>query len=84
MRYFAQINILPRAELLDPKGKTTEIALRGLGFSNVHNVRIGKHITLELEAVSLEEASEQVEKMAQQLLANLVIENYEIQLKPSY
>jgi phosphoribosylformylglycinamidine synthase len=83
MIFFAQINIIPLTELLDPKGKATELALHHLGFEGVANVRIGKYITLELEAPSLEVASNELEKMSLQLLSNPVIETFEIKLQPA-
>jgi phosphoribosylformylglycinamidine synthase PurS subunit len=83
MIFLAQVNIMPLTELLDPKGKATELALHHLGFKSATNVRIGKHITLEVEAPSLDIAYNELEKMALQLLSNPVIETFEIKLQPA-
>lgn len=80
MKYVAEINVMPREELLDPQGKATILGLKNLGFENVDNLRIGKRIHLELEAGSESEAREQVTKACEKLLANLIMERYEFEL----
>ncbi len=62
----------------DPQGLTIERALPALGYSGVGGVRVGKRIELEVEAGSSEEARAQVEEMCERLLANTVIEAYEV------
>lgn len=64
--------------VLDVQGKAVEQGLRGLGYSDVSEVRVGKLIELEVEASSLEVAKPKVEEMCKTLLANTVIENFEI------
>lgn len=76
MLYTAEINILPLKELLDPQGKAVEHGLHNLNFQ-MSNVRIGKHITLKVEANSKEEATSQVEEACKKLLHNPVMEYYE-------
>lgn len=76
MLYTAEINILPLKELLDPQGKAVEHGLHNLNFQ-MSNVRIGKHITLKVEANSKEEATTQVEEACKKLLHNPVMEYYE-------
>lgn len=76
MQYSAEINIMPLKELLDPQGKAVEHGLQNLGF-NTSNVRIGKHITLKVEAESKEAAITQVEEACKKLLHNPVMEYYE-------
>lgn len=81
MKYLASVNIMPHANLLDPQGKAVTQGLESLGFSSVQNVRVGKHITLEIEADTQEEAHEKVETACKKLLVNQVMESYDIQLQ---
>lgn len=76
----AIINIALKNGVLDPAGKATEHALGSLGFTNTSDVRIGKQIVLNIDAASKDEARAQLEKMCEELLANTVIEEYEIVL----
>ncbi|MFN8295228.1 MAG: phosphoribosylformylglycinamidine synthase subunit PurS [Chitinophagales bacterium] len=76
MQYTAEINVMPLKELLDPQGKAVEQSLHNLGFQS-NNVRIGKHITLKIEAASKEEAIAKVEDACKKLLHNPVMEYYE-------
>lgn len=69
---------MPLKELLDPQGKAVMTGLGNLGFRNVDNVRIGKSISLEVEAASKEEAKQIAEEASKKLLANPVMEYYEI------
>ncbi|GIV56397.1 MAG: phosphoribosylformylglycinamidine synthase subunit PurS [Candidatus Kapaibacterium sp.] len=76
--YRATIVVTLRPAILDVPGKTVEHALHSLGFETVRNVRIGKHITLELQATDVEHAQQQCHTMSQELLANPVIEDFAI------
>ncbi len=76
MMYTAEINIMPLKELLDPQGKAVESSLNKLEFK-ASNVRIGKHITLKIEAESKESATEQVKDACKRLLHNPVMEYFE-------
>ena len=76
----AVVNIALRNGVLDPAGKAVEHALNSLGFNNASNVRIGKQIVLDIEANDKEEARAQLKTMCEELLANPVIEDYEIVL----
>ena len=76
MQYIAEINVMPLRELLDPQGKAVEQSLHNLGFQS-SNVRIGKHITLKIEAGSKEDATQKVEEACKKLLHNPVMEYYE-------
>ena len=69
------VNVYLKNGVLDPAGKATKHALESLGFSGVNDVRIGKQIILEL---SDETSDEQTKNMCEELLANTVIEDYEI------
>jgi len=78
MTYSVQINVMPLKELLDPQGKAVLGGLNNLGLSTVEDVRIGKHITLQVNAGSKEEAKEIAGEATKKLLANGVMEYYEI------
>lgn len=73
---------MPLKELLDPQGKAVMTGLGNLGFKNVDNVRIGKNISLEVEAASKDEARKIAEEASKKLLANPVMEYYEIEFSP--
>jgi phosphoribosylformylglycinamidine synthase len=78
MTYSVHINIMPLKELLDPQGKAVLGGLNNLGLSAIEDVRIGKHISLQVSAASKEEASKIAEEATKKLLANAVMESYEI------
>ena len=75
----ATILVRPKAGILDPQGEAVESALEHLGFA-VAGARVGKVIDLEVEAADAAEAKTQVEKMCEQLLANPLIESYEVEI----
>jgi phosphoribosylformylglycinamidine synthase len=75
----AIINIALKQGVLDSAGKATHHTLDTIGFKDiVKDVRVGKQIIMELNSTSKDEAKEQVAKMCEQLLANTVIEDYDI------
>jgi len=76
----AQIHITLKPGVLDPQGKAVKQALGSLGFSGVEEVRQGKFIEIELVETDPARAHETVEGMCKQLLANMVIENYSIEI----
>ena len=78
MTYAVHINIMPLKELLDPQGKAVMSGLSNLGPKGIGDVRIGKHITLQVEADSEEAARKIAEEASQKLLANQVMEYFEI------
>ncbi|MBN9482922.1 MAG: phosphoribosylformylglycinamidine synthase [Bacteroidetes bacterium 43-93] len=80
MKYTAHINIMPHKELLDPQGKAVNNSLHNLGLTQVADVRIGKHITVALEAANRQEAEKAVDEACKRLLANLVMESFEYSL----
>jgi phosphoribosylformylglycinamidine synthase subunit PurS len=80
MRYEARVEITHLPGILDPQGATIERALPALGYDNVSEVRVGKSIRLVLDADDEAGARDQVEEMCRRLLANPVIEAYEIAL----
>lgn len=80
MKFIAEIDIMPLKALLDPQGKAVTSSLKNLDLSEIENVRIGKHITLEIEADSKEVASSKVEEACKRLLANQIMESYDFSL----
>ena len=76
----ATIYISLKNGVLDPQGKAIENALRQLGFNGVDNVRQGKMIELNLADMDASEARNQLQEMCEKLLANTVIENFDIRL----
>ena len=76
--YTVQIKVMPLKELLDPQGKAVMSGLQNLGLSNVGDVRIGKSISLQIDADSQEKAKQIAEEASKKLLANPVMEYYEI------
>ncbi len=76
----AKIRITLKRGVLDPQGKAIAGALTQLGFDGVDNVRQGKYIELDLPGTDPEKARAQAEAMCQKLLANTVIENYDIEI----
>ena len=78
MNFTAEIKIMPLKELLDPQGKAVLGGLSNLGIKSVNDVRIGKHILLNLEAASAEEAKAIAEEASKKLLANQVMEEFTI------
>jgi phosphoribosylformylglycinamidine synthase len=75
----ATVLVRPKQGILDPQGDAVETALEHLGFS-VSAARVGKVVDLELDATDPAEARSQVEKMCEQLLANPLMESYEVEI----
>jgi phosphoribosylformylglycinamidine synthase len=78
MKYTAQINIMPLKALLDPQGKAVTGSMKNLNLQEIANVRIGKHITLEIDAPSKEVAKQKIDEACKKLLANPIMESYEL------
>ncbi|MEM9024185.1 MAG: phosphoribosylformylglycinamidine synthase subunit PurS [Bacteroidota bacterium] len=76
MKFKAEIDVMPLEALLDPQGKAVTASMGNLGLSEIANVRIGKHITLEVDADSEDQANAKVEEACKKLLANEVMESY--------
>ncbi len=77
-RFRCAIHIVPRRGILDPQGKAVADALHSLGFAEVSDVRVGRYIVVETEAVSAEAARARVTSMCEKLLANPVTEDFAI------
>lgn len=71
---------MPLKDLLDPQGKAVLGGLQNLGLKGINEVRIGKHITLKIEAESEEDAKQAADQASKKLLANPVMEFYEIEM----
>ncbi len=78
MNYTVQVVVMPLKELLDPQGKAVKGGLENLGLNSVQHVRVGKHITLQVNATSADEAKAIGEEAAKKLLANAVMEYFEV------
>ena len=77
----AVVRIRLKPGVLDPQGKATQNALEALGYSGVNGVRQGKLIEIDLDETDAGLARQNVDRMAQELLANTVIENYQIEIE---
>jgi phosphoribosylformylglycinamidine synthase len=73
----ATVLVRPKQGILDPQGEAVETALEHLGFS-VSGARVGKIVDLEVDASTPDDARKQVERMCEQLLANPLMESYEV------
>ena len=82
MRFSAHVNVMPRAEISDPQGQTVERTLPAIGFEGISDVRVGKRITFTVEAPDADAARTIVESASEKILANPVIEDYELELNP--
>ncbi|MDZ4839422.1 MAG: phosphoribosylformylglycinamidine synthase subunit PurS [Bacteroidota bacterium] len=81
--YTAKIVIMPLDELLDPQGKVVTRSLHNLGLNLIEDVRIGKHINLNVQAVDEASAHAMVDDACKKLLANVIMEKYSFTLIPS-
>ncbi|RQO30510.1 phosphoribosylformylglycinamidine synthase [Taibaiella sp. KBW10] len=80
MKFTANITVMPLKELLDPQGKAVTESLHKLGLSHLENVRVGKHITLQVTAATEAEAKTKTEEACKKLLVNAVMESFEYTL----
>lgn len=78
MQFTVQVKVMPLKELLDPQGKAVMGGLGNLGLKAIQDVRIGKNINLQIEAASAEEAKSIAEEASKKLLANPVMEYFEV------
>jgi phosphoribosylformylglycinamidine synthase PurS subunit len=80
MKFTVQVKVMPLKELLDPQGKAVISGLNNLGIRSIEDVRVGKNITLQVEAASAEQAKQVAEEASKKLLANPVMEYFEIKV----
>lgn len=78
--YKAKVNITLRKSILDPKGKAAHHALQNLGLKSIEEVRIGKFVEMNIDAGSEEEAHQMAETACEKLLANEVMEDFQIEI----
>ena len=81
MKFIAEIDVMPLKSLLDPQGKAVSASMGNVGLSEIEHVRIGKHITLEIEAENKEVASTKVDEACKKMLCNQIMESYEFTLE---
>jgi len=80
MKFRAEIDVMPHKALLDPQGKAVSASMGNVGLSEITNVRIGKHITLEVEASNESEATSKVDEACKKLLVNMTVESFEFSI----
>lgn len=80
MIYNVQIKIMLLKDLLDPQGKAIQAGAENLELHGIKDVRVGKHITLQVEATSESEATSIAEEACKKILANPIMEYYEIEM----
>tara|TARA_Y100000996_G_C22415403_1_gene599104 strand:+ start:567 stop:806 length:240 start_codon:yes stop_codon:yes gene_type:complete len=76
----ARIHIITKEAVLDPEGKAIKIALNNLGFSNIEGVRQGKYIEIDIQSTDYEKTKKDINLMCEKLLANTIIEDFEVEL----
>lgn len=81
MIFKAEIDIMPLEAILDPQGKAVTASMKNLGLNEISNVRIGKHITLKVEANDETTATEKVDAACKELLCNQIMESYSFTLE---
>jgi phosphoribosylformylglycinamidine synthase len=80
MRFTAEVKVMLKDGISDPQGQTIERALPALGYTGVGEVRVGKRIELKLDAEDADDARTKVEDLCDRLLANTVIESFEVEI----
>jgi phosphoribosylformylglycinamidine synthase len=81
MKFIAKVKVMPLKNILDPQGKAVQTGLKSTGYNNVEHVRVGKNIELIIETESAEKAKIQAEEMSKSLLANLIMEEFEVEIQ---
>ena len=76
----ARVTVMLKGGILDPQGEAVKNALNSLGYTQVNSIRQGKIIEINLDETSKEKAKKNIAKMCEKLLANTVLENYEIEI----
>ena len=74
---------MPQDALLDPQGKTVENNTTKLGIENISNIRIGKHITFNIESTNINKAKQSIEDVCEKLLVNQITEQYNYNIDKS-
>ncbi|HSY76704.1 MAG TPA: phosphoribosylformylglycinamidine synthase subunit PurS [Bacteroidia bacterium] len=81
MKFVAEIDVMPLKALLDPQGRAVTGVLKNMGLGELENVRVGKHITVEVEAGNEDIAKQKVEEACKKLLANPIMESFHFTIK---
>ena len=81
MKFIAEIDVMPLKALLDPQGKAVTGSMKNLNLPEINNVRIGKHISLEIEAATTDAAKSKIDEACKKLLCNQIMEFYEFELR---
>ena len=81
MKFLAEINIMPLKTLLDPQGKAVSSSMKNINLEEISNVRIGKHITLEVEAENEDVANKKVKVACEKILCNQIMEYFDYSIK---
>ena len=81
MKFIAEINVMPLKALLDPQGKAVTSVIHNIGFVEMNDVRVGKHITIEVEAADEKKAAARVDEVCKKVLHNPIMEGYEFSLR---
>ena len=76
MKFRAEIDVMPLKSLLDPQGKAVSASMGNVGLAEIENVRIGKHITLEIEANNKQDATSKVDEACNKMLCNQIMESF--------
>ena len=77
----ARVTITLKKTIMDAQGQTAEKALHNLGYAGVQNLRIGKHIEMELDGAPSDQMKDQVDEMCRRLLANPIIEDFQVEIE---
>jgi phosphoribosylformylglycinamidine synthase subunit PurS len=81
-RYLAKVDVMPKDGISDPQGQTIERALPALGLKGISSVRVGKSISLQIDAADEDDARRRVGEVCARLLANPVIESFDVVVLP--
>ena len=81
MKFKAEIDVMPLDALLDPQGKAVTSSMKNIGLDSIESVRIGRHVSLLLEASNMEDANKIIEEACKKLLANQIMEKYSYQIE---
>jgi phosphoribosylformylglycinamidine synthase subunit PurS len=84
MKFKAEIDVMPLEAILDPQGKAVSQNMPNIGLSEISNVRIGKHITLSIDAADKATAEKKVEEACKKLLCNQIMESYAFEVVESH
>jgi len=81
MKFKAEIDVMPLDALLDPQGKAVTSSMKNIGLDSIESVRIGRHLSILLEASNLEDANKIIEEACKKILANQIMEKYSYQIE---